>query len=599
MATCPTCLESFPSDAGTCPHDGAGLVSDAVLPASDPGLSAGDVVGEYVIERRLGQGSFGDVYAAEHPVIGKRAAVKILHARFSGEPQVVSRFVSEARAVNRIRHRNIIDIFAFGQRDDGQPYFMMELLDGETLGDLMERRGALGVGEVCSILRGVADALDAAHAEQITHRDLKPDNVFLALERDGTVVAKLLDFGIAKLVDDDSVQHQTSTGMALGTPLYMSPEQCRNRAVDHRADIYSLGVVAFQMLTGVIPFTGESVVDVLYHHIATPPPDLSDVSSLPATLDAPVRAMLAKQPSQRPASAGEALDRLASAARAAGFDIDARVPAAATTKEGYADRRFVAPTVADGDVVRTDAVVPPSGEAAPPSSRTIPAPPPLRSLAAETTMPSAAASAPPRNHGPGGATLAAVALKSPRLPKGSLKWMAAAGVVAVAVVGFGMSRRAEAPTVAALKNAGSAPTTAVSVDAPVAAVLPSSGPARPSAPADEATTPPPTVRVRLNATPAEVEGWRDGRRLVPVAPGVLSLPRGRAPVAVTFKHPGYVTQTIELLPADDQTLSLTLTPLRMPARPAPPAPRPAPTALPPPAATASPPRAFDPRLDDR
>ena len=167
---------------------------------------------------------------------------------------MVSRFIAEARAVNQIRHRNIIDIFSFGQLDDGRQYYVMELLDGEPLDALIERDGRLPLAEAIPILRGIARALDAAHAKGIAHRDLKPENVFLGRDPTARVFPKLLDFGIAKLLaPEDGPKHKTRTGTPIGTPYYMSPEQCRGRDVDHRTDIYSFGVLAYRMLTGVLP----------------------------------------------------------------------------------------------------------------------------------------------------------------------------------------------------------------------------------------------------------------------------------------------------------------------------------------------------------
>jgi serine/threonine-protein kinase len=278
-------------------------------------LVMGTMVGEYKVDRKLGSGSFGDVYAGEHPLIGKRVAIKVLRRQLSADPKMVARFIAEARAVNLIRHRNIIDIFSFGQLDDGRHYFVMDLLDGLTLGALLEHAGRLDLAKALPIARGIADALDAAHRADVVHRDLKPDNVFLVTE-DGAYSPKLLDFGVAKLVTGDAVE-QTANGVMLGTPRYMSPEQARGRAIDFRTDVYALGVVIHEMLTGQPPFSGSSSVDLLYHHVGTPPPRMSSVcADLPAELDEPVLAMLAKQPQDRPRSAGEGVAALVT--RAAG-----------------------------------------------------------------------------------------------------------------------------------------------------------------------------------------------------------------------------------------------------------------------------------------
>ncbi|MBV8761743.1 MAG: serine/threonine protein kinase, partial [Deltaproteobacteria bacterium] len=238
-------------------------------PAADPPLAAGTVVGEYTIDCLLGRGGFGNVYRATQPLIGKQVAVKVLALRYSVDAAIVSRFVAEARAVNQIRHPNIIDIFSFGQLPDGRHYYVMELLDGEPLDRLA---GALTLANALPILRALARALDAAHAKGIAHRDLKPENVFLARDADGTRYPKLLDFGIAKLLaPEGAVAHRTATGTPLGTPYYMSPEQCRGRDVDHRTDIYSFGILTYRVLTGAYPFTGD-FMELMTAQVASEPP---------------------------------------------------------------------------------------------------------------------------------------------------------------------------------------------------------------------------------------------------------------------------------------------------------------------------------------
>ncbi|MEM9695951.1 MAG: serine/threonine-protein kinase, partial [Myxococcota bacterium] len=260
-----------------------------------------------------------------HPVIGKRAAIKVLNREFSANAGVVSRFVSEARAVNQIRHRNIIDIFAFGTLEGGLQYFVMELLDGETLDEFLEKRGRISLAEAIPILRYIARALDAAHEAGIAHRDLKPENVFLTSDDEGGRYPKLLDFGIAKLMGDDSVTHKTRTGAAMGTPLYMSPEQCHGKGIDHRTDIYSFGVMTFQMLTGSVPFDGESMMELMLKHVQEAPPSVTRFApDLPGALDAPITHMMAKKPDDRPKSLVSAVDQLIGAAQGAGIELPIR-----------------------------------------------------------------------------------------------------------------------------------------------------------------------------------------------------------------------------------------------------------------------------------
>ena len=257
-------------------------------------LRKGTMLGGYRIVRSIARGGMGTVYEAVHPMIGKRVAIKVLHAHCT-KPSLVARFVDEARAVNQIGHRNIVDIFAFETASDGSPYFVMELLVGETLGARMDR-GGLPFRRTCAVLDALADALDAAHACGVVHRDLKPDNVFLTTDRDGSPMVKLLDFGIAKHGDIS----RTRGGEVIGTPGYLAPEMARGAKVDHRADIYALGVIAFELLTGRPPFLGSTPLEIIARHMSAPPPRPSSCANVPAALDDVVAAMLAKDPDQRP-----------------------------------------------------------------------------------------------------------------------------------------------------------------------------------------------------------------------------------------------------------------------------------------------------------
>ena len=289
----------------------------------DPELPAGTAVGEYVVEGKIGQGAFGSVWKATHPLIGKVVAIKVLARRFSVDPEIVSRFVSEARAVNQIRHRNIIDIFSFGQLPDGRHYYVMEYLDGEPLDARIERDGQLSLADALPILRGIARALDAAHAKGIAHRDLKAENVFLATDAEGGVFPKLLDFGIAKLLaPDDNHKHKTRTGTPVGTPYYMSPEQCRGRDVDHRTDFYAFGVLTHVLLTGRYPFDADDHMSILIAQLQeTAPAASSLVPELPTAIDDAIAWLLAKDPAQRPPTMRAAMTALEEAAEIAGIPI--------------------------------------------------------------------------------------------------------------------------------------------------------------------------------------------------------------------------------------------------------------------------------------
>jgi len=263
----------------------------------------GAVVGNYRLIRKLGVGGMGAVYLGQHLLLGRRAAVKVLHEALSARSDVVNRFFNEARAVTSINDPGIVQVFDFGVHADGGAFIVMEYLEGEPLDRRLARVGRLPVTEAMRLCRQLASSLAAAHAQRIVHRDLKPANIFLV--RDGEVASgersKILDFGIAKLSDDHPGKLKTNTGVLMGTPVYMSPEQCRGLAeVDHRADIYSLGCVVFQLLTGRPPFEGEAPGDIISSHIREPAPTPSTrAPDVPPEVDALVLRCLAKAPADR------------------------------------------------------------------------------------------------------------------------------------------------------------------------------------------------------------------------------------------------------------------------------------------------------------
>jgi eukaryotic-like serine/threonine-protein kinase len=270
----------------------------------------GEQFGNYRAVSLLGEGGMGAVYLAEHPTIGRRVAVKVLHKNYIRDENLLGRFLNEARAANAIRHPNIIEILDSGTIADGTPFLVMELLEGESLGARLRRTGALPVPEAVELAYQTASALGAAHKKGIVHRDLKPDNLYVIPdphepERERI---KVLDFGIAKLQQGstgDSVK--TRTGTLMGTPIYMSPEQCRGtRAIDHRSDIYSLGVILFEMLVGQPPFVSEGFGELVNMHLNVQAPAPSSQNpNVPAALDAIVLKMLQKDPEKRFADMGE------------------------------------------------------------------------------------------------------------------------------------------------------------------------------------------------------------------------------------------------------------------------------------------------------
>ena len=215
----------------------------------------GQTIGNYVVKTKLGEGGMGSVYLAEHPAIGKKVALKVLHAEFAANQEVVARFFNEAKAVNDIQHPNIVDIvdygvLAAGPSGEQMVYFIMEFLPGISLSDLIRREAPLAPERALAISLQVADALSASHVKGIIHRDLKPDNIMLIQRGRERDFVKLLDFGIAKLTGDQPGSRRTRTGIVMGTPAYMSPEQCEGRGnIDHRTDIYALGIVLYEMMS--------------------------------------------------------------------------------------------------------------------------------------------------------------------------------------------------------------------------------------------------------------------------------------------------------------------------------------------------------------
>ncbi len=284
---CPQCATTYPSDAA-CPHDGViplRAATDALL---------GTTIGSYRIAAKIGSGGMGTVYRAVHPGIGSRVAIKVLSHDSSRDNETVNRFFDEARTVNLIRHDNIVNILDVARLPDGRPYIIMELLDGVSLKSAL-RQGPMAVAEVGRIAVAVLDALAAAHEHGVAHRDLKPDNIMVSPS--GRIT--LVDFGIAKIAGSRPDAVRTETGVILGTPQYMSPEQAQGRTIDARTDVYAMGIVMYEMLTGVRPFEGNSLFEILRQQISEPPRPPSQRAAVPADLEQIILLAMAKAPEQR------------------------------------------------------------------------------------------------------------------------------------------------------------------------------------------------------------------------------------------------------------------------------------------------------------
>lgn len=253
-------------------------------------------VQEYLIEERLGVGGMGVVYKAVHPLIGKHVAIKVLRPDVVTDPRDMDRLLEEARVVSAIKHRGIINIFGAGTLEDGRHYLIMELLEGEALEDKMKREGQIPAGDAVIILEQVLSALSAAHEAGIVHRDLKPANVFLAKEGQQFYV-KLLDFGLAR-------RSQQNVTRIAGTPDYISPEHARGRPAGPPADLYAFGILCFHMLTGQLPFVGNTPMEVMEKHVHSPPPVPHEVNpAIPKALSELILKLLAKDPGERPDAA--------------------------------------------------------------------------------------------------------------------------------------------------------------------------------------------------------------------------------------------------------------------------------------------------------
>ncbi len=309
---CPLCGLVYTGGEVFCPSDGGRLF------AHEPDLShsqpprvyvdplLGQVLsGRYRILRKIGEGGMGIVYEAEHILIEKRVGLKVLREDFSSRQDVVERFRQEAKSASKIGHEHIIDISDFGETPQGASFFVMELLRGRDLAEELEQVGALSARRTVSLMLQCARALEAAHAKGIVHRDMKPENIFL-VERGGDDFVKIVDFGIAKMSEIETAgqpgRKLTKTGMIFGTPEYMSPEQAAGKKLDHRVDIYAMGIILYELLTGRVPFMGDTFMGILTKHIFEVAPPLSVMNPnvrVEPELEQLVFKALAKNPDER------------------------------------------------------------------------------------------------------------------------------------------------------------------------------------------------------------------------------------------------------------------------------------------------------------
>ncbi|MBX7097403.1 MAG: protein kinase [Myxococcaceae bacterium] len=277
----------------------------------DPDLLIGRELGDYTVLARLGEGGMGVIYEGEQRLIHKKVAIKVLNAELSQSMDEVRRLLDEARAVNAIGHRGIVDIFSAGTLPEGAPYLVMELLAGQSLEARLKAQGPLPVLEALELMIEILDALGAAHAVGIVHRDLKPSNVMVVTPAHGAAYTKLLDFGLAKRHATRPDDNLTRAGSVMGTPTYMAPEQCRAEPCVPQTDLYAAGVMLFELISGRAPFQAENLFDLMALHVKGARPSLrASVGAVPPELDALVRSMMAKVPAERPSSAAQVRDAL-------------------------------------------------------------------------------------------------------------------------------------------------------------------------------------------------------------------------------------------------------------------------------------------------
>lgn len=296
--------------------------------------------GRWTIVEPMARSGMGVVYRGMHVELGREAAIKVLSSAGAQRERAFERFLREARVASRIDHPNIVEILDMGRLEDGAPYLVMEMLEGEDLAERIAHEGPMSLSRVVELLGPIASALDAVHAAGLLHRDIKPANIFLAHRLDGTVAPTLIDFGLAALRDDEPDQRLTRQGVVVGTPQYVSPEAAMGETLDWRSDIYSLAVVAFQLLTGVLPFDGHEPRTVLVEKVQKPAPSLSSHSdkSHPPALEQLMARALSRNPDRRPPSASAFIDALARCTESNPLE-PARLPSTETPKP-LMDARF-------------------------------------------------------------------------------------------------------------------------------------------------------------------------------------------------------------------------------------------------------------------
>lgn len=349
MRICPQC--DLRTEEAYCPDDGTITVAEEFLNQSTPDPLLGRVLNnQFRIEALLGRGGMGAVYRGTQMSLRREVAIKVILSDFARDPRNIKRFHREALSTSKLTHPNIVYLHDFGQTDDGILFIAMEYLRGRSLEQELERSGALPEGRLVPIAAQILKALHHAHGHDIVHRDLKTANVFLVTSDDGHDLVKVVDFGIAKILSHETGQSDlTKTGITVGSPAYMSPEQAINKGVDARSDLYSLGVMLYEAVLGRAPYQGETPLEVILKHLHEPPPEFPPDSEIPHPISPALRSLImrlmAKEKSDRPADAAEALRLLP------GYS-DAEISGSATRSSAILDQ--LPPTGATGKVLRPE-----------------------------------------------------------------------------------------------------------------------------------------------------------------------------------------------------------------------------------------------------
>jgi eukaryotic-like serine/threonine-protein kinase len=482
-----------------------------------------EVVGNYRIVRKIGEGGMGAVYLGEHALIGRPAAIKVLLREMSHRQDLVTRFFNEARAATAVKHPGIVEIYDFGYHSDGSAYIVMEYLEGESLSARLRRTGPCSETRAAALCRQVAGALAAAHAKGIVHRDLKPDNIFVV--RDADVAdgerTKVLDFGIAKLTGaEEAGSGMTRTGMVLGTPAYMSPEQCKGAGtVDQRADLYALGCILYEMVCGRVPFVAEGAGELMALHIFAPVPPPSTIRPVTPQLEQLLLRALAKEPEHRFASAEEMIAALRVA-----------VPSGSFPRAGAAEATVMI------------------GAGAGPYH---PTPPPPASIATFPPRPTTL-------QGAVGASATASATAVTPAPRRRRAWLVAAATIAIGAGGA----FAVTSAVTGGRSQGVGATTPPAVPAPAPAPKPAPAPVAAHPVITPLSTPPPppakiTIALRSDPGGADVYRMPQGVRI-----GTTPLDYAMDPIdgeiVLIVKKRGYDDQQLAVRADRDHAQAVTL-----------------------------------------